>query len=129
MGVKLCTIRAGRKRFLRGFPAKFRRGASRQGVRRIRTPPEHSFICCLRQLLLGEDLGVRAKRTSYLGAGFLALGVVAAAIAKCWAAAPPVPPLALVEVAIGVWVHFGQVSLTTPENQGDVANLGIIVGK
>jgi quinoprotein relay system zinc metallohydrolase 2 len=32
------------------------------------------------------------------------------------------------EVAAGDYVHFGQVALTTPDNAGDIANLGIIVG-
>ena len=31
-------------------------------------------------------------------------------------------------VAPGDYAHFGQVALTTPANQGDIANLGIIVG-
>jgi quinoprotein relay system zinc metallohydrolase 2 len=38
------------------------------------------------------------------------------------------PVLAMERVAPGVWTHFGQVSLTTPTNQGDIANLGIILG-
>ena len=32
------------------------------------------------------------------------------------------------KVADGDYVHFGQVALTTPDNAGDIANLGIIVG-
>jgi quinoprotein relay system zinc metallohydrolase 2 len=31
-------------------------------------------------------------------------------------------------VAEGDYVHFGQIALTTPENAGDIANLGIIAG-
>ncbi len=46
---------------------------------------------------------------------------------------PPVaaaPPAFQVEqVAPGDYVHFGQVAMTTPENAGDIANLGIIVGR
>lgn len=33
------------------------------------------------------------------------------------------------QVADGDYVHFGQVALTTPENAGDIANIGIIVGR
>ncbi len=33
------------------------------------------------------------------------------------------------EAAPGAFVHFGQVSLTTPENAGDIANLGVVVGR
>jgi quinoprotein relay system zinc metallohydrolase 2 len=32
------------------------------------------------------------------------------------------------QIADGDYVHFGQVALTTPENAGDTANLGIIIG-
>ena len=32
-------------------------------------------------------------------------------------------------MADGDYVHFGQVALTTPDNMGDIANLGIIVGQ
>ncbi len=45
------------------------------------------------------------------------------------AASPPTAPLAVQEVATGDYAHFGQIALTTPENAGDIANLGIIVGQ
>jgi quinoprotein relay system zinc metallohydrolase 2 len=45
------------------------------------------------------------------------------------AAAPDNTPLAIQRIADGDYVHFGQVALTTPENAGDIANLGIIVGR
>ena len=38
------------------------------------------------------------------------------------------PPLQIQEIAPGDYVHFGQVAMTTPENGGDIANLGIVVG-
>ncbi len=49
------------------------------------------------------------------------------------AASGPEPPaaaaaFALVPVAPDVWVHFGQVALVTPEDAGDIANLGVVVG-
>jgi quinoprotein relay system zinc metallohydrolase 2 len=37
-------------------------------------------------------------------------------------------PFRLQQIADGDYVHFGQVALTTPENAGDTANLGIIIG-
>ena len=44
-------------------------------------------------------------------------------------AAPPEDvPLSVRNVAPGDYAHFGQIALTTPENAGDIANLGIIVG-
>ena len=45
------------------------------------------------------------------------------------AASPDATPLAVQRVADGDYVHFGQVGLTTPANAGDIANLGIIVGR
>ena len=38
-------------------------------------------------------------------------------------------PLTIETVAPSDYAHFGEISLTTPENQGDIANLGIIVGQ
>ena len=45
------------------------------------------------------------------------------------AAATDTTPLAVQSVADGDYVHFGQVAVTTPDNAGDIANLGIIVGR
>ncbi len=45
------------------------------------------------------------------------------------AAPPETTPLAIQQVAEGDYVHFGQVAMTTPENAGDIANLGIVVGR
>jgi quinoprotein relay system zinc metallohydrolase 2 len=44
------------------------------------------------------------------------------------AAPPDTAPLAVQRVAVGDYVHFGLVAMTTPDNAGDIANLGIIVG-
>lgn len=48
-----------------------------------------------------------------------------------WGIAHAVPPpiLPVQAVAEGDYVHFGQVAMTSPDNQGDIANLGIIVGR
>jgi quinoprotein relay system zinc metallohydrolase 2 len=45
------------------------------------------------------------------------------------AAAPATTPLTIETVTAGDYVHFGQVAMTTPDNAGDIANLGIIVGR
>jgi quinoprotein relay system zinc metallohydrolase 2 len=45
------------------------------------------------------------------------------------AAPPDTTPLAIQRVADGDYVHFGQVAMTTPDNAGDIANLGVIVGR
>lgn len=36
--------------------------------------------------------------------------------------------MALDPIGAGLWVHFGRIALVTPEDQGDIANLGVIVG-
>ncbi len=53
--------------------------------------------------------------------------VIAAATAQ--AAPADTDPLSVQDVAAGDYVHFGEVALTTPDNAGDIANLGIIVGQ
>ncbi len=45
------------------------------------------------------------------------------------AASPSEVPLTVQNVASGDYVHFGQIALTTPENEGDIANLGVIIGR
>jgi quinoprotein relay system zinc metallohydrolase 2 len=60
------------------------------------------------------------------------LGVLVSAILTLGAAAEAGAegtPLAVQKVADGDYAHFGQIALTTPENAGDIANLGIIVGQ
>src|SRR4051794_35628752 len=45
------------------------------------------------------------------------------------AAPGPTTPLAVQPIAAGDYVHFGKVALSTPDNAGDIANLGVIVGR
>jgi quinoprotein relay system zinc metallohydrolase 2 len=58
-------------------------------------------------------------------AGFVLALAAAVSVAR---ADEPARPVSIDAVAPGDYAHFGEVSLTTPENQGDIANLGIIVG-
>jgi len=46
----------------------------------------------------------------------------------CAQVQPAPVDFAIVSVADGDYAHFGQVALTTPENAGDIANIGIIIG-
>jgi quinoprotein relay system zinc metallohydrolase 2 len=38
-------------------------------------------------------------------------------------------PLAIQQIADGDYAHFGQIALTNAENRGDIANIGIVVGR
>jgi quinoprotein relay system zinc metallohydrolase 2 len=51
----------------------------------------------------------------------LALGVIARP-AQC-------APFPISAVADGDYVHFGQIALTNPDNAGDIANIGVIIGR
>ena len=42
---------------------------------------------------------------------------------------PAGPALDLTEIAPGVYVHIGEIAEPNPENGGDVANLGVVVGR
>jgi glyoxylase-like metal-dependent hydrolase (beta-lactamase superfamily II) len=62
--------------------------------------------------------------------GDVLAGVLAAVLGACrTVAAPPAQPFSIESVAPGDYVHFGQIAMTTPENAGDIANLGIIIGR
>ena len=45
-----------------------------------------------------------------------------------FAAAPAPDSVELSEIAPGVFVHQGRYEMQSPENQGDMANAGIVVG-
>jgi quinoprotein relay system zinc metallohydrolase 2 len=62
-------------------------------------------------------------------AGLIAICAAIPGIGAAQAAAPDTMPLAIQRVADGDYVHFGQVAMTTTDNEGDIANLGIIVGR
>lgn len=57
--------------------------------------------------------------------------ILAAALAALLAvrAAAADSPFQIQSIAPGDYVHFGHIAMTTPENAGDIANLGIIVGR
>jgi quinoprotein relay system zinc metallohydrolase 2 len=55
--------------------------------------------------------------------------VFAAAIASVLPVAAQTPALTIQPIADGDYAHFGQVALTSPENRGDIANIGIVVGR
>ncbi len=68
-------------------------------------------------MLTFKALSVLAWVGFVLGAG--------AAVAE----SPATASLSVENVAPGDYAHFGQIALTTRDNAGDIANLGIIVGR
>jgi quinoprotein relay system zinc metallohydrolase 2 len=87
-----------------------RRAASSTGERcatRLHLAPSSLVICrhCWRRLCL----------VAALGFGLLARGAGSA-------------PLSLENPAAGVYVHYGQQALSRPDNRGDIANFGFVVG-
>ncbi|MGD0102605.1 MAG: quinoprotein relay system zinc metallohydrolase 2 [Rhodopila sp.] len=47
----------------------------------------------------------------------------------CAQAPPASADFAILSVANGDYAHFGQIALTTPQNAGDIANIGIVMGE
>jgi hypothetical protein len=64
----------------------------------------------------------------HLASLLLILAIIVPAASPQQACGEPGSPIAIEEVAPGASVHFGQIARTTPQNHGDIANLGIIVG-
>jgi glyoxylase-like metal-dependent hydrolase (beta-lactamase superfamily II) len=59
----------------------------------------------------------------------IAAAFVLACAMPCVARAQPLAePFAVAEVAPGVFVHTGALALMTPDNEGDIANLGFVIG-
>jgi quinoprotein relay system zinc metallohydrolase 2 len=56
-------------------------------------------------------------------------GVLAIGMSTAWAQSSSHPSFSLEPVANGDFAHFGQVALTTPSNGGDIANIGVIIGR
>ena len=75
-----------------------------------------------------NDRGPRLTRQDFLRAS-LALAAVPLLRAVPAHAAPPAPDsVELSEIAPGVFVHQGRVEMQSPENEGDMANAGFVVG-
>jgi quinoprotein relay system zinc metallohydrolase 2 len=60
---------------------------------------------------------------------YLLFYAIAASMAGAAAATAPDAALSVQQLADGDYAHFGKVALTSPDNAGDIANLGIVIGE
>lgn len=70
----------------------------------------------------------RRARIATAGVAWLCLSSIAGPAGSPAAAGEPAEPLAVAEVASGVFVHQGQYGLFTPRNSGDVSNCSFVIG-
>lgn len=72
---------------------------------------------------LGLDVGGSQERKGGMGARLILAALLCAAAGPGWS-----EPLPVTEVAPGVFVHQGIIAEPAPDNRGDTANMGFIVG-
>ena len=70
----------------------------------------------------------RAERAEAWIAARAGLAITAARCVAQTALARAIPPLEVVEVADGVFVHEGRYEVPSEQNAGDIANLGFVIG-
>ena len=75
-----------------------------------------------------NDRGPRVTRQDFLRASLALAAVPLLRHVPARAEAPAPDALALSEIAPGVFVHQGLVEMQSPENEGDMANAGFVVG-
>ena len=76
--------------------------------------------------------GIANKRGSAFAVPGIRILACALSLLSAGASEPPAPantPLPVEMVADGDYAHFGQIAPVTPDNAGDIANLGIIIGE
>ena len=75
-----------------------------------------------------NDRGPRLTRQDFLRASLALAAVPLLRAVPAHAAAPAPDSVELSEIAPGVFVHQGRVEMQSPENEGDMANAGFVVG-
>ena len=88
--------------------------------------PSEIDTCAERYLFTPEPL-TKAQCLAQLGAVPSTIRSYAVSNAACTEIMPE--PLEMAEIAPGVFVHQGQVDVAKPQNQGDLANIGFIIGE
>jgi quinoprotein relay system zinc metallohydrolase 2 len=79
-----------------------------------------------RRQLFMKGVTVRRKVTMFAGAAWI---FAAAAFCVRHPAQAQTATVTIHQVADGDYAHFGQVATTTVENAGDIANIGIVIGR
>lgn len=80
----------------------------------------------MRRFLLAalESLGIGSSGLGFAGIFWIILGA-----RLCWAVGgDELPRIEFQQIAMGIYVHYGRVEETSPENLGDIANIGFIAG-
>jgi glyoxylase-like metal-dependent hydrolase (beta-lactamase superfamily II) len=75
-----------------------------------------------------NDCGPQVTRQDFLRAALALAAVPLLKHVPANATAPAADSVELAEIAPGVFVHEGRVEMQSPENQGDMANAGFVVG-
>ena len=75
-----------------------------------------------------NNRGSVVTRKDFLRASLALAAVPLLRSVPAYAAAPSSDSVELSEIAPGVFVHQGRVEMQSPENEGDMANAGFVVG-
>jgi quinoprotein relay system zinc metallohydrolase 2 len=78
--------------------------------------------------IMCDDRGSRLTRQDFLRASLALAAVPLLRAVPAASAAPSSDAIEISEIAPGVFVHQGRIEMQSPENEGDMANAGFVVG-